>query len=311
MRVLVIHNPASGQGLSGIHEFVRLAMHAGDEFVLRQTGSAADTRRMTEDAASFDVVVAAGGDGTVASIAYLIHETGVPLLAFPAGTANLFCTNLNNAEEPAAIAAMLREGRIATFDMGEISYLNTDGQEESQGFLLMAGAGYDASIIKGSEDLKATFGQFSYYLSALGNPHPASSELSITLDGGVQMTLEGICVLAGNWGALNPSTPLIPDTNPQDGLLDLAVITASHAVQLLPSVIGSLVTGQGVVDSQIKVCHARRVEVSANPPLPMQYDGDLIEGAQTPFTIQALPSSLKVFVDKLSPFYETASPLPW
>jgi diacylglycerol kinase (ATP) len=309
MRVLVVHNPSSGAQNSDIHEFVRSAMKPGDEFVLRQTASIEDVLPMTRDIADFDAIVASGGDGTISRVAYAIRESGKPLLAYPSGTANIFVVNLNNAEEPAAMASMLRTGRLASFDMGELAYRDSKGSEHRQGFLMMAGAGFDASIMKSSEDLKPMFGQMSYYLSALGNPHPTRASLHIKLDG-EPLEAEGICVLVGGWGSVNPNFLLIPGTDPQDGLLDVAVVTTPHAVQLIPPVIGSIMKGgKGVIDPTVEVKHCRKIELSCDPQLPMQFDGEVIEDALTPFTIRILPGALTTFVDSLSPFYENARPL--
>ena len=52
------------------------------------------------DASDFDVVVASGGDGTVTSVAAWHANTGVPLLPYPAGTANLLSLNLAQPNEP-------------------------------------------------------------------------------------------------------------------------------------------------------------------------------------------------------------------
>lgn len=309
MRALVIHNPASGPRTGDVFSFVRSALQPRDELVLRATASAGDIPGLCGDAADFDVVVASGGDGTVSRVAHAVRDANVPVLAFPSGTANLFANNLGCATEPAALAATLRDGRLATFDMGEIEYVTTAGERAREGFLTMAGAGFDANIMIDSQELKPMFGQLSYYLSAFNNPHPTYSGLTLTLDG-ERVDTHGICVLVGVWGMANPNFELIPGSSPQDGLLDVEILETSNATRLIPAVIGSLL-GQGVNDPEIKVHHAREITLACDPELPMQFDGEVIENATTPFTIRVIPGGITTFVDALSPFYADARPLPW
>ncbi len=307
MRALVIHNPASGPQSGDVFEFVRTALLPGDDFEIRATTSGDDVAFEVGDAGRFDLVVASGGDGTVSRVAYALRGTGIPVVVFPSGTANLLANNLQSATEPASIAAALRQGHLVTLDIGEMTYHTADGKTRSSGFLTMAGAGFDARIMQDSQELKPVFGQLSYYLSAFGNPNPTFSHLSMVLD---QRPLEadGICVLAGVWGTVNPTFTLIPGSDPQDGLLDVAVVRSSTATKLIPAFIGSLL-GQGVNDPDIDVYHVKELTVSCDPPLPMQFDGEVVEDATTPFGMRVIPGGLTTIVDKLSPFYETGTPI--
>ena len=304
MRTLIIHNPASGHHGEDVFSFMRSALGTSDEFVVRTTSEGVDTQQLASDAASFDAVVASGGDGTVARVAYAVRDTGVPVLVLPSGTANLLANNIGNACEPAALAQTLRSGTRVLLDMGELSYRDAQGTDRSCGFLTMAGAGFDADIMRGSQPLKQTFGQFSYYLAALGSANSPCSHLTMELDG-KPAEADGICVLAGVWGAINPGIEIIPGSNPQDGLIDLVIVKANRPVQLLPVMLGA-VLGQGVAEDAVEIHRVRQATISCDPPLPMQFDGEVIEGATTPFTVRALPGGLTTFVDALSPLGKRA-----
>lgn len=305
MRALVIHNPVSGPKSGDVFDFVRSALRPGDEFDVRASRSGDDIAALAATAAGYDVVVASGGDGTVARAAYAMRGTGVPLVVFPSGTANLLANNLGSATESAAIANSLREGRLVTLDMGEIEYEGADGPRKN-GFLTMAGAGFDASIMKGSQDLKPVFGQLSYYLSAFGNPHPTVAHLTMELDGD-HVEADGICVLVGVWGNVSPNFPLIPDSSPRDGLLDVAIVKTDNAIPLIPTVVGSLL-GQGINDPAIEIRHVHEVTLACDPPLPMQFDGEVITDGTTPFTMRAIPGGVTTVVDKLSPLFDEGTP---
>ena len=94
MKLLIINNLASGYGEGAVYDFIRSLARDGDEVCVRSTDGTTDLRGMLDDASSFDAVVASGGDGTVATVSYLLAGTGIPILPFPAGTANLLALNL-------------------------------------------------------------------------------------------------------------------------------------------------------------------------------------------------------------------------
>ncbi len=300
MRTLIIHNPASGPQVEDIFSFARSALRPDDELVMRATSSADDVVQLARDAADFDAVVASGGDGTVARVAYAIRDLHLPLLVFPSGTANLLANNIGNASEPAALASTLHEGRTARFDMGEISYRDKDGNEHAQGFLTMAGAGFDADIMRGSQGLKPMFGQLSYYLAAFGSTRSPCSHMRLTLDG-TPLEADGICVLAGVWGVINPGIELIPGSSPRDGLIDLVIVKAARPTQLVPVMMGAML-GQGLDEASVEVHRVREAVIECDPALPMQFDGEPIDDATTPVTVRVIPGGLTTFVDDISPF---------
>ena len=244
-------------------------------------------------------MVASGGDGTVAAVAYAVRNSGVPVLAFPSGTANLLANNIGNASDPPALAETLRNGTRIDLDLCEFEYRDNNGVLQRRGFLNMAGAGYDASIMQGSTGLKAMFGQLSYYLAALGNLDPGTAHLHLTLDDQV-VEAEGICVLVANWASVNQAFEIIPGSSPTDGLLDVALLTAKNSVELLPAVIGSVFSHGGDYPNVV-FYHAREVELVCDPAFPMQYDGEVVENAVTPFKARVLPGAFRTIVDSLSP----------
>ena len=117
MKLLVINNLSSGFGEGAVYDFVRAFVKDGDEACLRSTDGTTDVSALLHDAASFDAVIASGGDGTVATVSYLLANTEVPVLPFPAGTANLLALNLASPMEPHALAKMVREGRTPPRDI--------------------------------------------------------------------------------------------------------------------------------------------------------------------------------------------------
>ena len=163
MKLLVLNNLASGYGEGAIYDFVRSFAADGDEVCLRSTDGTTELESLITDARDFDAVIASGGDGTVTTTAYSLAGTGIPVMPFPAGTANLLALNLAAPNEPHALAKMLRAGITLDFDMAEIEFRADDGESAKKGFGIMAGAGYDATIMKGAQPSKRLLGPMAYF----------------------------------------------------------------------------------------------------------------------------------------------------
>lgn len=225
MKLLIVNNLASGFRDGAIYDFMRAFASDGDEICVRCTDGNTDLADFLRDAENFDAVVAAGGDGTVASVAYLLAETGIPLLPFPAGTANLLAMNLASPAEPHALAHLMREQRLMDFDIGEIELSNG----ERFGFSMIAGAGYDAAIMEGAEPSKRLLGPMAYFTAAFANFAPQFSRITLTIDGKTVET-QGVGVLAINFSKLQFDISLVHENLPRDGMFDIVVMNTHDAV---------------------------------------------------------------------------------
>ncbi|MEG0376614.1 MAG: diacylglycerol kinase family protein, partial [Raoultibacter sp.] len=124
MKLLIINNLASGFGEGAIYDFMRSFVSDGDEICLRSTDGSTDLVSLLYDAPSYDAVVASGGDGTIAAISYELRNSGIPILPFPAGTANILTLNLASPSEPHALSKLVKSERTLDFDLGEIEIGN-------------------------------------------------------------------------------------------------------------------------------------------------------------------------------------------
>jgi diacylglycerol kinase family enzyme len=302
MRVLVAINDRAGGTDAGLQEFVRIVGSEVDEVVLRYMGS----RRLAElvaDADEFDRVVAAGGDGTISAIAYAIRDTEVPVLVYPAGTANLLASNIGMPIEPPALARILFEGKPVDFDLGELEQAHEDGTTVCTGFAVMAGAGYDASIMRRAEPLKQAMGAAAYLVAAVSNLTPKVSQFELSLDG-ERISTDGIAVLVGNFGRIQFDLTVTPGTDPRDGLFDIAVVRTKNVVGLLPAVAAAMLDRIGEYPERspsLDLYSAREIHVAAEPPLRVQTDGDVLD-ARTPFTARVLPGATTLLVPVVSEF---------
>lgn len=270
MKILIINNLASGQYDTAIYDFIRSAARDGDEICLRNTDGTTPISALVEDARTFDRVVAAGGDGTVACVMYALRYSGIPVLPFPSGTANLLSMNLQNPEEPHALAALLRDGRILDFDMGEISTEN-----DSRGFAIMAGSGYDATLM-------AT---------------PQRSDIKLTIDG-VSYETKGIGIVLVNFSKITAELSITHVNQPRDGMLDVVVLKAKSAFDLLPSIFAALLDVDGKFPDRgdaLDIYSGREITVEADPAFLIEHDGEPTE-LSTPYTVRVLPAASRLVV---------------
>ncbi|MBR3690384.1 MAG: NAD(+)/NADH kinase [Eggerthellaceae bacterium] len=295
MKLLVINNLISGYGDGAIHDYIRNIVQDGDEVVIRSTDGSSDTRRFLSDAKDFDAVIASGGDGTVATVAYELRNSGVPILPFPAGTANLLAINLASPTEPHALAKLTRDMSTLDFDLGEIELASG----ETFGFCVMAGAGYDATIMKGAAPSKKLLGPLAYFTAALANPTPQFSKYIIDIDG-KRIESEGVGVLMINFSKIQFDISVVHENLPRDGVFDIAILKAKDAFGLIPALVAGLLDRSGGYPNRtdaLEIHRGCKVTVEADPPLQVQYDGE-VTSLTTPFTIRMLPKAARFIVSE-------------
>ncbi len=298
MRVLVVVNARAGGSEAAIFDFLRTLGGEGVELVVRFAGRTQPIEDLVTDAASFDRVVAAGGDGTVSALCYAIRDSGVPVLVYPGGTANLIAQNLGIPTDPPALANLVLNGTAVDFDLCELERPDPQGGAPTRtGFMVAAGAGYDAHIMAAAQPLKATLGPAAYLVAALGNLSPTLATFELLIDGEL-VTVEGIAVLAMNFGRIQFDIAVSRGSDPRDGRLEVAVMRSKNVVGLLPAVTAAMLDLFTEVPDRggaIEVWSGTEVQVSAYPPLKMQFDGETME-AFTPFAARVLHNAATLIV---------------
>ncbi len=298
MRLLVINNKNSGLGDNAIYDFLRIIGCEGDELVIRNVSRDVPLSELLADAESFDVVVASAGDGTIAGVCYELRYRDVPVVPFPAGTGNLLSMNLSSPGEPRAIADMVHKGNIERYDLGELEYVTDEGKNHTTGFSIMAGAGYDAMIMDAANGLKGVLGQRAYYVSALLTEKPTKAKITLTVDG-KRYTTSGIAVVLVNFGKIAPDISVTHVNDAQDGLLEAVVLKPDNRFKLIPALIAAFLDRRGQFPTRtgaLEVYAGTEIEVVTNPPLPIQFDGEMAH-AHTPLIARCLPGALKAIVD--------------
>lgn len=261
--------------------------------------------------AGADVVVAAGGDGTVRAVAQTLADadTNAALGIVPMGTGNLLSRNLDiplNSLPDAFAAALSGEDR--TVDLAWAEADCGDGNMRLA-FTVMAGIGIDAHMItETDEDLKGKVGWLAY-VESLGRAVSASDVIAMGLgvDGGDTERHEAHTLIVGNCGLLTGGVTLLPDALPDDGELDMLVLSADGVSGWLDT-LRSMVWDNGLkrlvgasdrAESSESVDHRRVTDlvVDLEQPRMLELDGDEVgETARIIFSVQ--PGALTVRVPR-------------
>ena len=214
--VVAIWNPASGSAPD--ESDLRAAL--GDDVELVPTteedpGPGQASRAVADGA---DIVVACGGDGTVRACLDPLAGSDTALAVVPLGTGNLLAANLRLAPGLDA-GAGVGHGERRQIDLGRVN---------GEAFAVMAGSGFDALMIRDADDgLKSRIGTAAYVLSGAKNLRTDLVRTKVTVDGDLWFDGRTTMVLVGNFGEISGGIEVFPQARPDDGQLDIAVMSAS------------------------------------------------------------------------------------
>jgi diacylglycerol kinase family enzyme/membrane-associated phospholipid phosphatase len=223
-------------------------------------------------AAGADVVVAAGGDGTVRVVCAEMAGTGIPVGIIPAGTGNLLARNLGiPLAHDEALETVLR-GQDRAIDVVAI-----EGDElDRTRFVVMAGLGLDAAIMDGAPDaLKARIGWTAYLVSGARHLRYPAVRVDISVDGAEPVRRRARTVVIGNVGSLQAGIPLLPDALIDDGLIDVVVIAPRRLFGWVPVVLRIFSRGKRI-DERLDRYTGRSVVLTTPHATPRQLDGDTV-----------------------------------
>lgn len=185
-------------------------------------------------AAAPDVVLVVGGDGTLRVAAEALHGSGVPLALLPVGTGNLYARNLRiPLNDVAGSVRAAFSGTDRPVDLAFADLTDPQGTTTRHAFLVMAGIGLDANMAANTNArLKKRFGWLAYsdpiMRSVIGN---RQIDLRYALDDGDTRTMRAHTVIVGNCGTLTAGVLLLPEAEPDDGVLDAVAFRPGRTVR--------------------------------------------------------------------------------
>ena len=180
-----------------------------------------------------DLVIVAGGDGTVRAVVEAVRGHDVPVALLPSGTGNLLARNLkmtlNNMPESVHAAFT---GQDRSIDLGMIRIERENKTRDEHAFVVMAGLGLDAKMITNTdEDLKKKAGWLAYVkaiVASLRDPDELHVRFQID-DGGAKRATVHTLIL-GNCGSLPANILLMPEADLDDGLFDVMMTRPGGAL---------------------------------------------------------------------------------
>jgi diacylglycerol kinase family enzyme len=292
-RCAVVVNPTKVSG--DFHALVveRLSAAGWAEPLWLETSEEDPGRGMTEQAlaAGVDLVIGAGGDGTIRIVASGMADSKVPMGVVAAGTANLLARNLDlPLTEPEALDVALA-GQTKDIDLVK---LTVDGRT-SEHFAVIAGVGVDAVIMdEVNPTLKKAVGPAAYFFAAGKALGRLPFRLEVSIDGGRRHRRRAMVCLIGNVGKLPGNLVLIPEADAQDGKLDVYV-ASPHRIRHWLRLAVRLVTRRRQRDDQVDNWQGRRVEVHLSQPDSYQMDGDVV-GECRSLLAEVRPGALRVCI---------------
>ncbi|WP_229684601.1 diacylglycerol/lipid kinase family protein [Deinococcus roseus] len=290
--VLIIENKKAGRGNHHLHEFRDLLIEKGINVVERELSRETTPEALTADTDNFQAVVAAGGDGTISCVAHALSGKDIPLLTFPAGTANLIAVNLGIQDNAETLYDLLENGESSRIDLAEL-VVGT----KQYGFTMLAGVGLDAEMIHASEELKPTLGVAAYVVAMLKKIAVPEADITLEMDGKTVKT-RGMSVMIANFGMATFGIPITEGIDPSDGLFTIIVLKGNTPLALVPSIIESikahLKVGKVDYGDRIEVYHCKEITIHTDPTLPVQYDGEVVEDACTPIHARVLPRAVRM-----------------
>ena len=293
----LIFNPVAGQrnaeqDLSLIRQFLEPHL----SLKIHQTTPEVNAEQLVKAAVSqgADLVIAAGGDGTVSAVAGTLIGTGIPLGIIPRGTANAFAVTLGISRFLPIRSAcqIILAGHFQTIDAARCN-----------GFpmILLAGIGYEARVIEHADrELKNQWGSLAYLMSGWHSIDKQQQfEIEIESEGNQYQFSAGAITIAN---AAPPTSVMAQGAGQvlyNDGLLDVTIATAEnklHAVATLLKLFGAAITKTELNQENVVHARTRQLKVTTNPPQKVVVDGEII--GTTPVEVECIPNGLTVLVSE-------------
>jgi diacylglycerol kinase (ATP) len=229
-----------------------------------------------------------GGDGMVQRAVDAMAGTDARLAILPAGTANLFASNLGIPDDIGAAVHVGLSGRERRLDLGKMN---------GEHFAVMAGAGLDARMTRDVDGgPKDRYGRLAYIWAASKNLRVEPFKARIEVNGDLWYDDEASCLLVGNVGALFGGLEAFESASPEDGQLELGVTHAESLGQWARTVARTAI-GSAAKSPFVQATKAERIDVELKPKVLYELDGGDRKEVKR-LKVKVKPGALTVMVPK-------------
>ncbi len=286
-RALLILNPAARGCRHTDPEELRRAVESAGLDVELEPSRRPDESARTARERGFERVIAAGGDGTLRSVA---SATDLPVAILPLGTSNSVARSVGISLRVREAIDVAAHGTARPVDMGVLEGPNVPGGRLE--FLLCASAGADAEVVRRYEGTRAGRSSFLRYAAVATSTAAIyeSMPIDVTSDGrpaamGVKEVIVSNMRVYGGWFVYTP------DADPADGLLDVAAVRA-YGVVGLTSALARAYFGLSQRPSRTRIFRTRSMRWDGDPRVPVSADGE--PAGHLPVDITVRPGAVRL-----------------
>lgn len=265
-RVAVIAHRKKSIG-GGLDELRKLVAEEGfDDPIWHEVSKSRKARKRARRTLKdgVDLVLVWGGDGTVQRCVDALAGSDTTVAVIPAGTANQLAGNLDIPTDLQEAVRIAFHGSRRRLDVGKLN---------GEHFAVMAGAGFDAQMINDADsELKDRAGRLAYVLTGLRHVRDEPVHTKIRVDERKWFEGPATCVLFGNVGTITGGIRAFDDARPDDGYLDVGVVTAHGALQWART-LGRAAAGRSEISPFVEMTQGRVIDVKFAEPITYELDG--------------------------------------
>lgn len=294
IRARLIYNPTSGREemRRRLPLILQRLEQGGIETSCHATEGKGDATHAASEAVkrNFDLVIAAGGDGTLNEVVngLSIHENRPTLGLLPMGTTNDFARALGIPRRWQNAVDLIVRRHSQPVDIGM-----ADGKY----FMNIAGGGFltDLSYEVPSK-LKTMIGQLAYYIKGFEKiTQFRPTNLKITAEGVGEFDGEFMLFLIANTNSVAGFEKLAPQARTDDGMFDVVIMKKCNLAEMI-RLASMAMRGEHLNDSHIIYFQTNKLTVETTDRVQLNLDGEL--GGTLPCSFSVLPSHIRVMVDE-------------
>ncbi|KGF73394.1 lipid kinase [Neosynechococcus sphagnicola sy1] len=294
----LIFNPVAGQGIAEQElALIQQLLEPHLNLQIHLTTPEINPVRFVQQAidSHADIIIAAGGDGTVSAVAGALIGTGIPLGIIPRGTANAFSVALGlpTLMPIRSACQVILAGQTRTVDAAQCNGLP---------MVLLAGIGYEAETIeRANRELKNQWGMMAYLMAGwqmMNEQQVFNAEIAV--EGQIHY-VQAMAITIAN--AAPPTSVLAQGGGAvifDDGLLDVTITTVEsklHAVTTLLSMFSAALVKTSPEHPNVFHGRTKALQVTTTPPQKVVVDGEII--GTTPITVECIPGGLMILTPSL------------
>ncbi|NLW56780.1 MAG: diacylglycerol kinase family lipid kinase [Firmicutes bacterium] len=294
MKVKVIMNPVAGRGKAQKVKplLLETLRGYGCDFHFEETERPHHATEIAQKSvkSGFDLIMVAGGDGTINQVVNGMAGSNIPLGIIACGTGNDFAAALGMPPDPVASIRQIMEGEIQKIDLCRVN---------DRYFVSSAGAGFDGEVAYNvNQGFRWVRGMTAYLLGAIKTLFSYKPRrIKLTIDGLV-MEFDATLVAVTNAPTYGGGFKVNPEARLNDGLLDICAAQAMSIPGIL-CCLPLVMVGRHQGLKKVRMFKGRNITLESEQLLHLQLDGEVLTDKKLHFVV--LPQALLIKGSKLEP----------